>query len=364
MSDFRNSLEEYVVEQLKDVDSDTRKTPGSGCGASLGDVSNKYFYVECLAGDAIITKHSGGKRSKRITIKEAYEYLTDPTLSGSGYSSSQYKNKAGILKIKKYPNRTSWWKRTQLPSIYCLNTETDKITINRMKNIICSGKKQVFELKTRLGFKIKSTSTHLFFSSKGWVPLKKLKINDCVAVKNWNEYRYQNRHQPRKEINLFKKLKANNKCEFCDEANNLEIHHKDSNFKNNCLSNLQVLCCSCHRRLPRKRRKHIYENYEFDKIISINKIGKEICYDIEMEGKDNLANFIANEFIVHNCKQKHTRANIIIDYKKEYMDLVGQMPLNTKKIAIIVTENKYGDKFATLDADDFFDIAREAKCKP
>ncbi len=70
---------------------------------------------------------------------------------------------------------------------------------------------------------------------------------------------------------------------------------------------------------------------------------------------------VSNKYFFVECKQKLTKANIIVDYKKEYMDLVGQMPLNTDKIAIIVTENKHGDKFVTLDAGDFFNIVREAK---
>lgn len=70
---------------------------------------------------------------------------------------------------------------------------------------------------------------------------------------------------------------------------------------------------------------------------------------------------VSNQYFFVECKQKRTKANIIVDYKKEYLDLVGQMPLNTKKVAIIVTENKFGDKFVTLDADDFFDLTEEAK---
>ena len=47
MSDTKNSLESWVVEQLKPIDPHARRSPGSGCGASIGDVNNKYFFVEC-----------------------------------------------------------------------------------------------------------------------------------------------------------------------------------------------------------------------------------------------------------------------------------------------------------------------------
>lgn len=35
-------------------------------------------------------------------------------------------------------------------------------------------------------------------------------------------------------------------CEFCETTENLEVHHKDRNWKNNEEKNLQTLCHSCH----------------------------------------------------------------------------------------------------------------------
>jgi len=41
--------------------------------------------------------------------------------------------------------------------------------------------------------------------------------------------------------------KHNNKCTICgNEKDNLQIHHKDGNFKNNDLQNLILLCKNCH----------------------------------------------------------------------------------------------------------------------
>lgn len=47
MSDKNNSLEHYVADRLKKIDPTARKTRGSGCGNEIGDVSSKYFYIEC-----------------------------------------------------------------------------------------------------------------------------------------------------------------------------------------------------------------------------------------------------------------------------------------------------------------------------
>jgi hypothetical protein len=47
MSEKKNELELYVAEGLKRIDKQARPTRGSGCGNEIGDVSNKYFFVEC-----------------------------------------------------------------------------------------------------------------------------------------------------------------------------------------------------------------------------------------------------------------------------------------------------------------------------
>ena len=46
MSEKNNELELYIAEGLKAIDPNARPTRGSGCGVEVGDVSNKFFYVE------------------------------------------------------------------------------------------------------------------------------------------------------------------------------------------------------------------------------------------------------------------------------------------------------------------------------
>ena len=53
-----------------------------------------------------------------------------------------------------------------------------------------------------------------------------------------------------------------NKCDICNfyKWNNeiipLELHHKDGNYKNNKLSNLQLLCPNCHAQTDTYRGKN------------------------------------------------------------------------------------------------------------
>ncbi len=47
MSERKNELEIHMAEGLKLIDKKSRPTRGSGCGNEIGDVSNRYFFVEC-----------------------------------------------------------------------------------------------------------------------------------------------------------------------------------------------------------------------------------------------------------------------------------------------------------------------------
>ena len=65
---------------------------------------------------------------------------------------------------------------------------------------------------------------------------------------------------------------------------------------------------------------------------------------------------VSNKLFFVECKEKHTRDNVIMDYRNEYLKLCEDMPIGTQKIPIVVTENKARDKFVIIRADDFFDI--------
>lgn len=51
--------------------------------------------------------------------------------------------------------------------------------------------------------------------------------------------------------NLAKRFLDKSHCELCGSTKNLDVHHKDENYSNNNLSNLQILCRSCHIKIHR-----------------------------------------------------------------------------------------------------------------
>ena len=47
MSDYKNTLEQYILEKLNEMGIKARVTRGSGCGNEILDISNEKFYIEC-----------------------------------------------------------------------------------------------------------------------------------------------------------------------------------------------------------------------------------------------------------------------------------------------------------------------------
>lgn len=45
------------------------------------------------------------------------------------------------------------------------------------------------------------------------------------------------------------------KCAFCGAVDNIHVHHKDHNHKNNTLENLMYLCVKCHNNIAHKRER-------------------------------------------------------------------------------------------------------------
>lgn len=50
-----------------------------------------------------------------------------------------------------------------------------------------------------------------------------------------------------------RQLKPSGPCESCGSSRNVDVHHRDGDWQNNALENLQRLCRSCHNKQHRKR---------------------------------------------------------------------------------------------------------------
>lgn len=70
---------------------------------------------------------------------------------------------------------------------------------------------------------------------------------------------------------------------------------------------------------------------------------------------------VANKHFFVECKQKHTKANIVMDYKDEWLALNYRIPLHSCKVPVVAIENKFGERFVVMSSKDFFELAKEAK---
>ncbi|AFZ22797.1 replicative DNA helicase [Cylindrospermum stagnale PCC 7417] len=95
----------------------------------------------CLTGDTLVTIASSGKR---VPIKEL--------VGKSGFE------------------------------VWALNEETLKLETATVNHAFSTGKKPVFQLKTRLGRSIRATGNHKFLTIKGWKRLDELKEGNRLAI--------------------------------------------------------------------------------------------------------------------------------------------------------------------------------------
>jgi len=103
--------------------------------------------------------------------------------------------------------------------------------------------------------------------------------------------------------------------------------------------------------------KNKLEQYIVEKLLPIDSYARKT----RGSGCGNECCDVSNKYFYIECKQKKTKSNIIVDYKKEWLKSLNSMPVNTLKPLLIVTENKEGERFVTLSAEDFFELVYEAK---
>ena len=72
-----------------------------------------------------------------------------------------------------------------------------------------------------------------------------------LKIGSFNQ-KYRTAHQT--AVNIFKMIQPEKKCSICGKIGKLDIHHKDHNYQNNSLENLQYLCRSCHNKEHRKKK--------------------------------------------------------------------------------------------------------------
>lgn len=327
------------------------------------------YGTECLDAETFISYSTtvGGRRSngKGGTIRRLHERFHKLPPSGEARGKTQRKRSINAEFFA--------------PSM----NDEGRIVLNRIIDVINSGKKQCFHVRTLSGEEILATAKHEFFTGRGYALLADLKIGDTVHIHNNTPFtvsKYKDSNKNR--IDLYVKnhpiagtkvvnsisnrttgertkytyhrlararavveAKMNDLCldDYVTLLNsgsieglfflskNQHVHHKDENEGNDVYSNLAVLTAENHGRLHATER---HNNLRFmtvpDTIVEITDVGERETYDIRMEAP--LHNFIANRFVVHNSGGK-----------------------TTLTLHIIAQAQKLGGKAAFIDAEHALD---------
>jgi hypothetical protein len=251
------------------------------------------------------------------------------------------------------------WNKDIKTNIRVYKEDQDVFGYNQILDVVDSGEKPVFKIRTHSGFEIISTADHKFLTMPKikdeslFKTLGMLEVGDSIVVrkkrtnkKKQHKYRksftgqfkyYANAREKIIEkkykyfecleqrvvydahLNGFSDIKeflkqccAPNTFIFSDS--NMEIHHKDGNTLNNNIDNLELLSKLDHAKEHLRLNNNMY-TAELDKIVSIEYLGIKHTYDICCLYPYN--NFIANNFVVHNSG----KSTILRQWIKEMIEL-------------------------------------------
>jgi len=269
----------------------------------------------CLAGATIVRANRGKNKGLQLPIAKLYRWIKDP---------------------RKGPRFD--------PTLdtYLLSDVGGYVAPQKLLDIVSNGIKPVYEIKTRTKT-IKATIDHEFNTPQGWRTVDNLTPGDELYV--WQgkknkasiERVSQTRNTPITGIKYHPRawvkwdgrepvfslrpytlrLEAHMNDLSYDEylhilrsdkdtakdlvyiAPGMEVHHKDGNHLNDSLDNLELVTMVQHKLLHMDDVIKAMNRLSVETVESIKLAGEEEVFDIMMEGPHH--NFIANDFVAHNC---------------------------------------------------------------
>lgn len=257
--------------------------------------------LNCISGDTLISTYTYSRGNKNISLEKLYEKFKRKHLN--------YKNVIKSLDEEKYI-----------------------IFNNKITNIYYNGKQEVYQPKIKIRkyhkftnsyYKLHCTLNHKLLTSNGWKELKDIKIGERIAIqakkpinkKRNKNFKYNKGQKSFRDICFYNYIY---KCVLCDwKEGTLDVNHINQNrFHDNSPENLCYFCPNHHRMysenkinkefLIKEREKYklpLTKDIYWAEFLGYNYIGMKDVYDISVETNHN--NFIAGNFIVHNCKDSN-----------------------------------------------------------
>lgn len=278
-----------------------------------------YSLNKCFFGDTIITRASSGRfnPSPDITIEDFYTAWNSKTAVG-----------------KKY--------RAASRGVKIMAMDSDgRVRPKKVKGVYQNGVQSGYRVTLSDGKSITTTDNHRHLTSDGYKMVKDIRVGDTMYAteltyeytgyikngldKGWvgntsNRAIANDGHLRQSTPGVSSEYKRNvallpEGCEECGStAGRLEIAHVDSDRTNSSLGNLRRLCNSHHKKLDyafgSRKRRHS-KGYPVNQaiVVSIEYVGEEMTYDIEMDTEEH--NLIANGIVTHNS---HAIAYSMVSY--------------------------------------------------
>ena len=250
----------------------------------------------CVSGDTLIPSYSNNKRStgKKRTIEEIYNWSQNP----------KYHAAFKALVIRSFDEKT----HTIVP--------------NKIKNVFYNGVQDVFELRTESGRNIKCTAGHKFFLNGEYITLENITVGDYIYSngfpllenEDWLRHNYLILNKTRAQLaleigcceaTLYKAFKKFGIVKsWSDIPNRKPGHGVKGMFSEEEKNKISERMRGENNPGYKKNRNDLtlFAIGAFkDKVVSINYVGKEKVFDLEME--EPYHNYVANGIVVHNSQE-------------------------------------------------------------
>ncbi|NOQ35758.1 MAG: DNA polymerase III subunit alpha, partial [Methylococcaceae bacterium] len=178
--------------------------------------------------------------------------------------------------LKEIAANTNYWRGRE---VFSLNLTTQKIVKQPISEIFPNGVRKVWEITTKTKRKVRATANHLFYTVQGWQALELFNTGDTIALVKKLPFTCShalrgNTSGDAPRLAPLERRKLHSHAERGNEA----VVVNDENLIN--IADSEVF---------------------WDEIVSIEYIGEEEVFDLSIPETHN---FIANDFIAHNCMGK------------------------------------------------------------
>lgn len=293
------------------------------------------FDVQCLAGDTEVTFVKASGALRKIKIAELYDRWVN------GEKASRARKIRGRQGELPGSYRRDCKTRLSKMPLRVLNEETGVFEIGHIQDVMCSGLQPIYRLTLADGKTLDCTTNHRLLTAQGWQ-----RMGEAVGLMTNADHQV---------LALTKdcELMTNGVVRPGEYGGNLHAHHLVPVFADESLAyefdNLVSICQPCHgyihhndleaefaqnfqpitepsnwatkpRPVGRKLKAHPV------KIVSIEYLGLQTTYDLEVEGPWH--NFVANGIVVHNSF-RYTGQRIIdvVDGKRSVEEVFYLRPL-------------------------------------